>query len=552
MGNTIANGNDGSVRVNMNFERLYNKSKFLASINRGKSTNKKVRNTSQPRDPKAQGQKKKREKSVEASTAARIFIRPLMAVRRFQFNYAETNSSFVPGINKIPTFMGLSDGFEAPGWKYIGGFAPDDDWLLSNADADNPEDGYFVNHDCVNQQFARTYSERWDAKLTLEPFRDFNIDVTIDRNFTQSETSLFKFRPEDGEFNFGDWSEYGTYRITYLTTKTLFKDGETNINALFETFKGNLQTLSARVNAESPKPSDEEHPEYSGYAFGYGLGQQEIIVPAFISAYRDEDPNSTELNIFDVMPLPNWTLTYNGLTKIPWFKERFTRFSLSHNYQSTLTVNSFNTDLRYFQDDPQSEENINPITKDYYSRITIPQLVIAESMSPIVKVDITTVNDLTFNFEVGKNRNLALDPDNQQINETRGTSWAVGFGYTLKNIYLGFIPGAKKPRNRPQSRGTNTQGQGGNADFAGNTLRISCDVSVKDDRTIQHLWGLDVTARPTRGQKAVSINPALDYTVNEYLTVRLFADYRSTEPYTNLSYPITNIRGGLRLRFSLR
>ncbi len=555
LGNSIANGNDGSVRINMNFERLYNKSKFLASINRGKTQGKKVRNNSGTSDPinKDDKAKKKKKKNVEAPTVARIFLRPLMAVRSVKFNYSERNSSYVPGINKDPEFLGLSSGFDAPGWKYVGGFAPNDDWLLKNADATSPEDGWFVNHDCVNQEFSRTYIENWDAKLTLEPVRDFKIDIDVKRNYSTSESSLFKFRPDDNRFDFGDWSQFGSYTITYLTTKTLFKDGEDNINALFTTFKENLRSISSRVNAESDNPSNQDHPEYPGYAFGYGLGQQEVIVPAFISAYREEDPNTTKLNIFKETPLPNWTLTYNGLTKIPWFKDRFSRISISHTYQSTLTVNSFNSDLRYYQDGPQTVENINPITQDYYSRITIPQVVINESMSPIIKIDISTVNDMSINFEVGKNRTLSLDPDNQQINESRGTNWAAGFGYTLKNIYLGFIPGAKKQTSRPQNRqGGNTQGSGGGADFAGNTLKISCDFSLRDDRTIQHLWGLDVTARPTRGQRALTISPALDYTVNEYLSMRLFLDYRSTEPYTNLSYPITNARGGLRLRFALK
>ena len=556
LGNSIANGNDASIRVNMNFERLYNKSKLLASINRGKSAgNKKVRNNNKlpgavDKDDKNAGKKKSRNK--EASTAARVLLRPLMMVRRARFNYTETNSSFVPGINKQPEFLGLSSGFEAPGWRFVGGFSPDNDWLETNANPFNPEEGYFVNHDCVNQEFARTYSERWDAQVSLEPVRDFKIDVKVDKTFSNSESSLFKYRPDEGEYSFGDWSEFGSYTITYLTTKTLFQDGEANINALFNTFKQNLSVVSQRVNNELGTPTTEPNTTYPGYAKGFGPGQQEVIVPSFIAAYRGEDAASTNLSVFDESPLPNWTLTYNGLTKIPWIKERFSRLSLSHTYNSTLTVNSFNTDLRYFQDGPRTDANENPITLDYYSRLTIPQVVIAEGMSPIIKLDVATVNDLTFNFEVGKNRTLALDPDNQQINETRGTSWAAGFGYTLKNIYLGFIPGAKKQKKRPSRGGSNTTGTSGRDKFEGNTLKIACDFSLKDDRTIQHIWGLDVTARPTRGQRALTISPALDYTVNEYLTMRLFFDYRSTEPYTNLSYPITNARGGLRLRFALK
>ncbi len=546
LGNSISNGNDGSVRINANFERLYNKSKFLSSINRGKSTNN--RRVRDPKDPVSDKQgvkdKKKKQKNKEVSNVARILLRPLMLVRRAQFNYTETHSSYVPGINRTPEFLGLSSGFEAPGWEYVGGFAPSDNWLLRNSDARNPENGYFVNHDCVNQEFQRTYSERWEGKLSIEPVRDFKLDINVDKTFSESESSLFKFRPSEGKFGFGDRNEFGSYTISYMATKTLFED---DVRGLFERFKSYLPIYSERVSTANGNPDPIEHPKYPGYINGYGPGQQEVIIPAFIAAYRDEDPNSSKLNVFKESPLPNWTLTYNGLTKIPWFKERFQRFSLSHTYRSTLTINSFNTDLRY-----SPSFNTNPVTGDYYSRLTIPQVVINEGMTPIIKVDITTINDMTFNFDYGRNRTLSLDPDNQQINETKSASWKAGFGYTIKNVYLGFIPGAKKPKTQPRRRNQPNTTTPNAPKFEGNTLKISCDFSYKDDLTSQHLWGLDVSERPTRGQRALTLSPAIDYDVNEYLSMRLFFDYRSTKPYTNLSYPITNARGGLRLRFQLK
>jgi cell surface protein SprA len=561
-GNNISNGRDESVRLNLNFERLYNKSKFLSKINKGKSKgrgNSRVRNTNEKEDPAQPNASSKRRSAREKDvpTIARVVLRPLMTIRRARFNYTNNYSTFVPSFVMQPELLGLSSGFKAPGWDFIAGLQPDRAWFTDNAgDALDvgKADGYWSKHSCVSQEIIKGYNQRWDAQLTLEPVKDFKIDVDLERNYQRNRSVLFKlFEGEtaaENEWDFGQEYEVGSYTISYLTIKTLFKDGENNIDGLFDQFKANLGTISQRLD-----PDGAEHPIYgSGYKLGYSLKNQEVIIPAFIAAYREVDAQTVGLDLFDEAPRPNWSLTYNGLTKIPWFKERFTRLSLTHNYKSTLTVNQYTSDLRF--DDTASDPFINfdEVSQDYYSKFTFPQIVIRESMSPLIRIDVSTVNDLSFNFEYGKQRTLSLDPDNQQLNETRGTNITAGFGYTLKDVYLSFIPGAKPPKKKPKSRrgqDTNDPDNQNQDEFTGNTLKISCDFSIRDDRTKQHTWGLDITARDTRGQRAFTLSPAIDYTVNKYLTLRLFFDYRKTTPYTNLSYPITNSRGGIRFRFTL-
>ena len=44
------------------------------------------------------------------------------------------------------------------------------------------------------------------------------------------------------------------------------------------------------------------------------------LVPAFLAAYTDQDPNAVDLNIFNTGVKPNWRITYNGLSKLPAFR----------------------------------------------------------------------------------------------------------------------------------------------------------------------------------------------------------------------------------------
>ena len=72
-----------------------------------------------------------------------------------------------------------------------------------------------------------------------------------------------------------------------------------------------------------------------------------------------------------------------------------------------------------------------------------------------------------------------------------------------------------------------------------------------DNISLVHQLDFGGSAEPSRGTKTLSINPSIDYVVNENLTMRLFVDYRSTEPYISTSPPVTTINGGVTMQMTL-
>jgi len=60
-----------------------------------------------------------------------------------------------------------------------------------------------------------------------------------------------------------------------------------------------------------------------------------------------------------------------------------------------------------------------------------------------------------------------------------------------------------------------------------------------------------VASQPTSGVQTIEFSPAVDYTVNNRLNVRVFFDKRITNPKISSSYPIRYTDGGVTLRFSL-
>ncbi len=558
-GNTIRNNRDESVRVNLNFEKLYNKSKYLAAINRGPSSRGKKKNNSDgakktaPTDANkkdAKEKNKKKAKNPDPSTAARIILRPLMLLRKGQLSVTNSYSTFVPGYNQETHLLGLSKGFNEPGWDFILGKQVDVQWLRDKA---TQQDGILVGTYLQNQETVWTRTKNWDASLSVEPFKDFDIQIDAHRNYTNTQSGLFKFFEKanaDGDnwYLKGD-NQYGSFDITYVATKTLMKDGKDNIEGLFDVFQKNLSVVSKRLGGSTTN-------EIYGSDFtdGYGISQQDVVIPAFLAAYAGKDAGNIDLDLFKQKAKPNWGLTYKGLTKIPWFKERFSRISISHKYTSTLSVNRYISDLRYGVN-VDGEQNRNEVTQDYYSQFTYPALIIREGMSPLFKIDVATLSNFTFNMEYGKDRTLSLDPDNQQLNETRASAWKAGLGIVWNDVYLGFLPGMKKQKKNKGKKKDKADPKSKKKSSSGkddvHVLKFNFDFSLRDDVTYQHTWGIERASQPTRGQRRITISPAFDYTLNKNINLRLFFDYSKLNPKTGASFPITNYRGGIRIRYSL-
>ena len=220
-----------------------------------------------------------------------------------------------------------------------------------------------------------------------------------------------------------------------------------------------------------------------------------------------------------------------------------------------MTVNSFETNQQYVNENPFGSQNLNNFG-NYYTRFDIPALTITEQFSPLIGIDIKTINDMTFRVDFKKSRNLDADFQTNVLTENRTTEYVAGFGYRLKDVIIPFLTGKKKKKKgskkstkkaSPGGRGA----RGANSNVPkGNDLNIKFDFSFRDNITINHYLDQDL-AEPTRGTRDISINPSVDYQVNKRLNLRLFFDYRKTVPKTSAAYPITNTAGGITVRFSL-
>ncbi|NND33810.1 MAG: cell surface protein SprA, partial [Saprospiraceae bacterium] len=137
LGNVIQNQQTRQITADLNFEKLYNNIPYLRKINQGRRPTSTGRgNTTRPSQRNADADDKKKE-SRDPGAVERLFIRPLMALRKAKFQYTENLGAVVPGFTPTPSLFGLSKGWDSPGYPFILGMQPDDAWFEEAIQPDN-------------------------------------------------------------------------------------------------------------------------------------------------------------------------------------------------------------------------------------------------------------------------------------------------------------------------------------------------------------------------------------------------------------------------------
>jgi cell surface protein SprA len=330
---------------------------------------------------------------------------------------------------------------------------------------------------------------------------------------------------------------------SYLAVNTLFGTDLETLKELFQVYEANRVIISKRVG-EGERLHQNPFLAQQGYKYGYGPNQADVSIPAFIAAYTGRDPNSVDLDVFDILPRVNWRLTYNGLSRVPLFRDFLQSFSLSHGYKSTLTINSYSPNLQFFNEPLDLEQN-------FQTRLIIPEVQIQEGFSPLVAINAVFQNGVGINFDYKFTRNLAFSTLNSQLTENRVKDITFGLNHTIQNFEIGFL--SKKRKRKPAKPANPTPGglnPNGGTTIAPRSLVLAFNLTLRDDITIVHQTDLN-QVEPTRGSYNLRFSPTAEYKLNQRLSLRFAFDYNRILPKTSASFPNTQHSGNLTLRFAL-
>jgi cell surface protein SprA len=319
-----------------------------------------------------------------------------------------------------------------------------------------------------------------------------------------------------------------------------------------------------RLCASLPAFRDRVQGRYPAEAAGIGATNPvdaysaDVLIPAFLNAYTTGAGGS--LDIFPALTrlLPNWTLRYGGLSKLPWLRDHFKSVNLNHSYKSIYAVGSYNSyntwqeymnGLGFIRDATTG----NPLPSSMYNVSTVS---INEAFSPLLGVDVTLQNNLTCKLEFRTTRVLTLSMTSVQINEALSKDWVVGMGYKISNFnFFGLAGGGnshkvkgkgKNGQNDEKKSTTTTSKSGVNHD-----LNLRLDFSLRNQASITRDIAT-MTSAASSGNRALKLAFNADYTLSRMLTMSFFYDQQTNTPLlSSSSYPTTTRDFGLSVKFSL-
>ncbi len=544
-GNIIMNQTNLQLNGELNFSKLYGKSKFLKNIDRpSKKRPKREKGKGEKEPANPDGEKAKKEKGTgEISPGLRAVLSPLLMLKRASLTWTNRLGTEIPGFTPRSSILGQDwgGGKAAPGVDFLFGMQPDTTWLNNAAGK-----GWMTTSTLLNRQFRQTKDRNLQGKATLEPFKGFKIDLTLTKNYRETYVELFKVN-RDGEFEHMTPNGFGSYSVSYIPFKTAWDavDDSTLLSNTFYEFEENRSKVSQRLaegnlaaTGEYFNPSDSTF--LSEYSRGYGPYAQDVLIPAFLAAYKGVDVNTIDLDgtALKQRPLPNWSVTWNGLSKIKFFKKFLSSVNLSHRYNSTYTVNSFRTEPFYqgrvYNTDRlvESPYLIDSLSGNFFVPVRIPDIQISEQFAPLLGIDMTFNNSLTTRFEFSKRRTIGLSLIDYQLNENKGTEFIIGAGYQIAGVKLPF------------------KNKDGSNIVLENDLTFQFDLSISDNLTSIYAFDQEIT-QPTNGSKTIRFSPTIDYVINDQIRLTLYYEYEKMLPYTTQSFVTTRTRGGIRVNFSL-
>jgi cell surface protein SprA len=525
LGNTVSNSRTQAYNLNLNMMMLYNKIPYLRDINNPgqakKQTAKKDDKTPKKgKDGKPSLKPEEEEETPEAKKPPLLVytLKFLMSLKNASLSYTETEGTLLPGFKPTPQYIGQNFDSDGPGFDFIFG---SQDPNFRNRAARN---GWLSKDPRITSFYTQSYQESLTGRATFEPISDLRIDLNISK--TRSLNSSVLFRYDDTTQSFKDVNDpltTGSYTITFNAWASTFsKEGSNGNSEVFEQFQEYRKTIAQRLAANPDKPG--VGVDSNDFPNGYSRNSQDVLIPAFLAAYGGESPNGIGLSAFPKIPDANWKITYNGLSKIELIKEYASNVTLNHQYTSTYSVGSFQNIL---------DTGTNVLTGDYSPQYQIRQISINERFGPFLGIDITFVNNITTRVEYKRDRVLNFSLTNGQLNEQKGSEWVVGAGYRTTKLVIPFIR------------------RGGRRMVLESDINFRLDFGIRDNVT--KIRNLDRPSNdPVQGQRVYTLRPTIDYMISEQLMLRIFYDYRRTDPKTSNSFPTIIQSGGFSLRYTIQ
>ena len=462
-----------------------------------------------------------------------------MLVRSANIRYRTVNGLSLPQfMPEIGDVFGQTSHYDAmsPGLGFAFGFT--DDSYIEKA----KNRGWLLCDDTQTTPALSSKTKEFNLEIGLEPVK--GLKITLTNNLTDNRTNQVQFMYDDMSTIYS-----GSYTKTHCAIATSLRscssDDGYNSTA-FNKFLANIPNVRNRVEEQY---NGVNYPT-TGFMLNHGLAGQkydesnggtsesssDVLIPAFVSAYSGIDVSKVTLNPFPGLAamLPNWRVNYDGLIYIGKMKKVFKSFTLTHAYQCTYSVGSFTSysdwiavgdGLGFTQD----QLTMNPVPSSPYN---ISSVVITEKFAPLIGVNATMNNNVSFNAEYRDARTLTLNSDAGQVVEANTKSFVLGAGYKFVN-FNSFL------KIKSSQKGVS------------NDLTLNLECNFSNNNALIRKIDTRIT-QATSGSRSLSLNFTANYILSKRITLGAYVDHQTNTPLvSSTAYPTSNSSYGISINMSL-
>jgi cell surface protein SprA len=509
LGNVIQNTREQTLNGKFDLIRLYNKNKKLEALNA-------------PKRPSIPGRNNIAAEDTIGTPFSNQLLKFLMSVKEVTFNYGVVEGTFLPGYLPNTGLLGMDRAFSNPGLAFIFG---SQDPMIRNELAAR---GLMAPSAELTQPFRQNRAMNLRLGALVEPIRDFRITLNADKREVGDYQEIFRNSADNpGEYlSISPTRTNTAYSVTTIMLGTSFsRDDSQNNSPLFQDFENNRAIIKSRLDAQNGSTGE------------YSINGQDVLVPAFLAAYRGQDAAESNLNPFPKTPLPNWRIDYAGLSRLKGLSDIFTSINITHAYTSTYDASNFSNSLQYQQglelfNRLQEQRLPNEVNYDgfFIPIYVLNQVVLSERFAPLIGLDLMTKGRMNFAINYNKERTLGLNFSNSQVTERRSNDFGLNFSYTKAGTKIPF---------KIQGRET----------ILKNDLTLRMDMKIVDTRQVQRK--IEEGSTVTNGNLNIQIRPTVSYVINQNLNLTFYFDRSINDPRVTTAFKRASTSFGGQLRFNL-
>ncbi|MDE5969420.1 MAG: cell surface protein SprA, partial [Muribaculaceae bacterium] len=402
--------------------------------------------------------------------------------------------------------------------------------------------GWLVTDNGMSTPAIWSTTDELNLELNLEPIRGFRVRLVMNR--TDNRNSSIQFISDNFQPLMSGAFTMTTSAIATSLASSSFKNGYKS--GAFERMLSNIGEIeqrqlkyyhgmrypSAGFMVDNPVAGNQFSTEVSTF----NRNSSDILIPAFVSAYTGIDVTKVTLNPFPKFNavIPNWSITYDGLSFIEPIRALFKSVVLNHAYQCTYSVGLYSSFPQWVEIGSNigfipSSDGATPIPSSPYN---IMSVAISERFAPLIGLKVVMHNNLSLNAEYRDRRTLTLNTAASQVVEATQRGFAFGAGYKIVGLNLFY-----RHRKRQSS-------------FS-NDLTVNADFSFQNSQALVRRIETIYT-QATSGARTLTMNLAANYALSRLATIGLFIDHQINTPIVAMyTFPTTTTSYGITVNLSL-